>query len=160
MDKNIVAFIRNDTRTVGVKFFKDYKSDNTCENKPITITSEERFFNLYDKEYTYITTDPNIRVGDLYVVFVGNIPRVVVVSTVHEELAISPNDDIKHKWLVCPVNLDNYLKQVRKNAEITKMIEASYRTNIKNQFKNSILAGMDSESQLRLTEILGDSNNG
>jgi hypothetical protein len=156
MDKNIIAFIRDDVSSIGVRFFKDFKNeDYTSAKRPVTLLGEDKYFNLSDKEYTYVTHLQDLKVGDLVVVVVAETPKVVIVTSVHEELAIEPNESTQYKWVVAKIDMDSYRKEMNKNQELAKLLADSYRMNMKNQFRNAILGSIDSDAQLRIASILG-----
>lgn len=161
MDKNIVAFLRDDVTTIGVRFFSDNQRYDP-NTKKMTILGEEHWAEcsaidgsiLGSKEYTYVTQIPDIKVGDYVVVIVSEIPKVVKVTRVDTELNIAPNDPTIYKWVVDKVDVESYVAEKKKNKELRDLLAVSYRTNMRQQFRNAILGGMDDNSVKRITNIL------
>lgn len=157
MDKNVAALLRNDAKTVGVRFFlqKDQEAyANFQRNKGLglgTIPEDE----LSPKTYTYVTSE-NFEPGDLAMVFVSQIPRVVRVTEVHATCLIEPNSSIQYKWIAAKIDLGSHLLNMSKNAEIEDVIAKSYKRNLKSQFKALMLADVAPEDQQLLLAALGE----
>jgi len=153
MDKNIAAFIRDDAKTVGVRFFKDYKDS---DSSIINLGLGDKNYRLSDKEYTYITME-DFQVGDYAVVVVAEVPKVVVVTKVDDDLDITPNDDVQYKWIVCKVSFEEHTKRMKENAELTKTLAKGYQKNMKNSFRNVLLASLGQEEQAKILAITSPS---
>ena len=108
MEKNLAAFLREDTKTVGVRFIKDTFSRDT-ENFQMTLVGTENVeaYPLSNKEYTYIT-DLELQVEDHVIVFVHDAPKVAIVTRVDEAVNIAPKDNIEYKWIACRVDYSQY----------------------------------------------------
>lgn len=137
MDKNIAAILREDTRTVGIVF-------NASRVSPVTVCGAKVQPRPISAEYTYVT-DLKLSIGDAVVVPVGDDGdiKVAYVSRVDEDLEIEPNSDIKFKWVVSKINMDDYLKSEARNAEIERGLANIYRTNARRAFAQQLLAGAD-----------------
>ncbi len=157
MDKNVAALLRNDAKTVGVRFFlqKDQEAyANSQRSKGLslgTIPEDE----LSPKTYTYVTNE-SFEPGDLAMVFVSQIPRVVRVVEVHTSAQIEPNSSMQFKWIVAKIDLTNHLFNMSKNTEIENVITKSYKRNLKSQFKSLMLADVAPEDQQLLLAALGE----
>ena len=156
MEKNLAAFLREDTKTVGVRFIKDSfdRTNNYQEN--LTLLGEQENTLPYDlstKEYTYITDLP-LSVGDRVVVFAQSTPKVVVVTRVDEIVNILPKDQVEYKWVVSQVDFTAYNENMKKNSTITDFVRSAYRKNVKEQFKDIVLAGLDAKNRKALTNLL------
>lgn len=152
MDKNIAAFLRNDTKTISVRFIKDNfeKKDSTIyANMTLLDSGKTPEFDLTVKAYTYIT-DLDLKEDDLVVVFAQGIPKVVVVAAVHDELQIKPNEDVEYKWVVCKLDLQQYHHNLFTNGEISRTVAKSYQTNVRRQFQAMMLDGIDEAAKARL----------
>src|SRR5574343_370349 len=114
MDKNIVALLRDDVRSIAVKFYNDSSDGNATS-----------------RNYTYLTTDSNIKVGDDVIVRVGLTPKVVLVVAVDDDLNIAPNSETEYKWVVCRVDYDPYAKLLDDNAALKKLLSKGYQANMR-----------------------------
>ena len=154
MEKNLAAFLREDTKTVGVRFIKDTFSQDT-QNYQMTLVGTENVeaYSLSTKEYTYIT-DLDLQVDDHVVVFVHEAPKVAIVTRVDEVVNIAPKDNIEYKWIACRVDYSQYKENCQKNKQIAEFVSSSYRKNVKEQFKEIILAGLDAKGKKALTNLL------
>jgi hypothetical protein len=125
MDKNIAAILREDTKTIKVKFLN--------ETGMVTGTA-----------YTYIT-HLNVEVGDCVVVPAGNLNsfKVCEVMEIDNELDIEPNCDIKYKWVIDVVNTDAAQANYQRNKEIESMLSTSYRVNARQAYANQFLVNAD-----------------
>lgn len=125
MDKNIAAILREDTKTIKVKFFSD--------GGMVTGTA-----------YTYIT-HLDVKEGDCVVVPAGGSDafKVCEVTEVNDDLDIEPNCDIKYKWVIDVVNTDAALANYHRNKEIEAMLSSSYRVNARQAYANQFLTNAD-----------------
>jgi hypothetical protein len=125
MDKNIAAILREDTKTIKVKFFNQ---DGVCAGP----------------SYTYITHF-DVKEGDCVVVPAGadDIFKVCEVSEVNEDLDIEPNSDIKYKWVIDVVDTDSAQENFRRNKEIESMLASTYRMNARQAYANQFLVNAD-----------------
>lgn len=92
MDVNIAALIRQDVKTIQVRFLK--------QGVNVTGTS---------KWYTYVT-DLDVKVGDFVVVYAGDDLKVVQVDVVDNECRLAPNDSTKYNWVVSVVGMKGYME--------------------------------------------------
>ena len=154
MEKNLAAFLREDTKTVGVRFIKDPFSRDT-ENFQMTLVGTENVeaYSLSNKEYTYIT-DLELQVEDHVIVFVHDAPKVAIVTRVDEAVNITPNDNVEYKWIVCRVDYSQYKENCQKNKQIAEFMPTSYKKNVKEQFREIVLAGLDAKGKKALTNLL------
>jgi len=147
MDKNIVALVREDTKTVNVKFFPSkYTNYEDVIPNAMAISLEEL------KCYKYVTT-LDLVPGDLCMVQVGQRPEVVEVQSVDEALAIEPNSNVKYKWVLAKIDrsyMDTLLEQ---NKELEAILEEGYRKNTRRQFRDVFMASVDHETQGRLLAL-------
>lgn len=144
---NIAAFIREDAKTVGVRFHKDQYDR----------AKDPRGYNeldLSNTEYTYIT-NLDFKVGDLAVVYVMGNPKVVMITSLHDGIMIQPNADKKYNWIVAKVDTTGYEKNEAINDEIEATVQMAYQENVKNQFRNLILNGMDEVSRMKVLGLIG-----
>jgi hypothetical protein len=156
MDKNIATFLREDTKTVGVNFIQESFEKNKDGYSAKSLLGDGEY-RLSQKEYTYVT-DLDLEPGDLVVVFAQGVPKVVLVASVHEELAIQPNEDIEYKWIVCKIDMEAYKKNLFMNGEITRTVGSSYKKNIRRQFQAMLMTEIDSDSKDKLLSLIGHKN--
>jgi hypothetical protein len=125
MDKNIAAILREDTKTIKVRFFNDQGVANSGS-------------------YTYIT-HLNVKEGDCVVVPAGgsNVFKVCEVIEVNEDLDIEPNCDTKYKWVIDVVDTDAAQANFQRNKEIESMLASSYRVNARQAYANQFLVNAD-----------------
>lgn len=154
MEKNLAAFLREDTKTVGVRFIKDTFSQDT-QNYQMTLVGTENvdWYSLSNKEYTYITDLP-LEVEDHVIVFVHEAPKVAIVTRVDEAVNIAPKDNVEYKWIACRVDYSQYKENCQKNRQIAEFMSTSYRKNVKEQFREIVLAGLDAKGKKALTNLL------
>ena len=153
MEKNLAAFLREDTKTVGVRFIKDTFSTSTEYQMTLIGTENVEAYPLSNKEYTYITDLP-LEVEDHVIVFVHEAPKVAIVTRVDEAVNIAPKDNVEYKWIACRVDYSQYKENCQKNRQIAEFMSTSYRKNVKEQFREIVLAGLDAKGKKALTNLL------
>lgn len=136
MDKNAVAFIRNDVSSIHVVF-----PDPTMASG-------------FSKEYHYLTTDSVIAPDDWVVVNVNGMLKCAKVTSTPHELQIEPNSSITYKFIVGKVDTTQYNLLLESNSKIEEMLKTSYRTTLREGFRQTLLAGLDAEKQASLSIIL------
>lgn len=126
MDKNIAAILRQDTRTIGVRFDESYGSSS--------------------KAYTYVTSVP-LEVGDTVVVPSGSDDnfKLATVCRVDNDLEIEPNSSIRYKWIVSKVDFDSHSKNMERNKEIERQLATAYRANARQAYAQQFLVGASPE---------------
>lgn len=154
MDKNIAAFIRDNAKTIGVRFFRDYRENEA--NKTISLDLGSQSLRISDKEYTYVT-ELDFNIGDMAIVVVAEVPKVVIVTRVDEALEISHNDDTQYKWVVCKVDMEQYKQTMGDNMEITKTLAKSYQKSMKNSFRQVLLSNLAEDEQAKILAITSPS---
>lgn len=139
MDKNIAAFLRENTKTIVVNFQVD-------TGKP--------------KNYTYLTEDATIAAGDWVVVPYS--PRegcerfsVAYVVKVHDDLCIEPNADEQHHWVVQKLDMKAYDALLKANAQLQSLLSAAYRERMKKSFAQSLLGDLSAEAHAKVALLLG-----
>ena len=153
MEKNLAAFLREDTKTVGVRFIKDLFANPKDYKETLLGDNTTNTLEMSIKEYTYIT-DLTLQVGDHVVVFAQSIPKVAIVTRVDEIVNILPKDQVEYKWVVSQVDYTSYNENAKKNRVITDFVRSAYRKNVKEQFKDIVLAGLDAKNRKALTNLL------
>lgn len=139
MDKNAVAFIRNDVVSLGVQF-------------PANGANPENLFDT--KIYTYLTTDRSLSVGDWVIVQVGEVFKCARVVRFTNELEIEPNAACAIKYIVGRVDPSQYIATLEANSKIEEMLKTSYRSTLREGFRQTLLAGLDAEKQASISLIL------
>lgn len=148
MDKNIVAFLREDVKTVNVRFFSDVKIGENWE-------AVDRYTRqVAGKEYKYICTFPNVKMGDLAIVFVGERPALVEVQSVDEAFGVEPNEQREYKYIAAIVDISAYLKLQEQNSLLKQKLAESYRRNTQRSFREQFLGGMEANERQELLEVL------
>lgn len=161
MDKNIVAFIRDDVRTVDVRFICDNfaQKSNEFKNSTPTLLSEETSMllpnlDLTIKTYTYLTDLTDLNPGDFAVVLAQGVPKVVYISAVHDEVEIEPNSDVEYKWIVSKVDLAHFEKLSQQNLAIKETLTKAHRSHVKKSFAQILLASCEEGDRLKIESIL------
>lgn len=139
MDKNIVALLRDGVRSIAVKFYNDSADGNATS-----------------RNYTYLTTDSTIKVGDDVIVKVGLTPKVVLVVSVDEDLNIAPNSESEYKWVVCRVNYDPYAKLMDDNDALKKLLSKGYQANMRKQFREAFVSGLPDDLKASVSGLLSN----
>lgn len=139
MYKNIVALLRDGVRSISVKFYGDNSDGNATS-----------------RNYTYLTTDSNIKVGDDVVVRVGPTPKVVLVVAVDDNLDIAPNSETEYKWVVCRIDYDPYVKLLDDNAALKKLLSKGYQANMRKQFREAFVSGLPDDLKASVSGLLSN----
>lgn len=148
MEKNIAALLREDTKTIGVRFFNERFNN---ENK--TLLDLEQYTNLSAATYTYVTTE-DFKEGDYAIVFVSDIPKVALVVRVDSECMIDPQENIEFKWVVSKVNIDSFEENQRKNEVILDVVTQAYKKNLRAQFQDIVMKNLDRKDKVLLKNVL------
>lgn len=153
MDKNIVALVREDTKTVQVKFFPDVRVVDKNGSVAALDDGDRYMRKTAGKEYTYVTTF-NCKMGDLALVFVGERPAIVEIQSVDEVICIQPNEDKEYKWIAAIIETSAYDKLMEQNNAMKAVLAKSYQTTIRRQFRNVFLESTDGDTIKLLDNIL------
>jgi hypothetical protein len=149
MDKNAVAFIRNDVRTLTVAFIDSEKgSTNTVDAEGLRQRA------LPYQKYTYLTIDPSIQPGDWVLVEVYGYIKAAYVVTASADLDIEPNAPVAYRFVVGRVDLTAYQQLLAQNAAISQMINESYKETIRKGFRETLLSGLPQEKLSSISLIL------
>lgn len=148
MDKNISALLREDTKTVRVRFFNDR---NQSESYSLELGA--KWIGLSAKEYCYIT-NLDFKIDDLAVVLVADIPKIVIITGIDDCLDIEPNESTKYKWIYGTVDASSYVENEKKNESIERIVTEAYKKNLKNQFQEIILSSLTEKSKESLENLL------
>lgn len=152
MDKNIAALLREDTKTVMVCFINDrYPGERDENDGGMTLLGQD--FTYSAKAYRYVT-DLDLHKDDLVVVYAVGIPKVAVVMEVEDDVNISPNEKTEYKWVVSKVDMIAYLENMKKNKAVKDLVAKGYKRNLKRQFAQVLLEGMDENERLALNTVL------
>ena len=158
-EKNLAAFLRDDTFTVGVRFIMDTRNPDSPLRIPFTLLGTDHSFDLSAKVYTYVCDIPNLSVGDLVVVYAVGVPKTAVVARVDETVLIQPNDPVEYKWIVSRVSIEDYLENMKKNNEILTIVRNNYRKNVKASLREMIFNSMDEGGKKLLQDALPSFSN-
>lgn len=143
MDKNIAALLRNDTRTVEIRFPQSQYRGESTEN------------GWSPKTYKYVTTFQHM-VGDLVVVEAAGEIKVGRIEVVHNNVDIRPNEDVAYKWVIQTIDTSVHSANVERNREIEETVSVAYRKNLQRSFAQQILAGVEDSDKEKLTKLLGN----
>lgn len=152
MDKNLVALVREDTKTVKVKFFPDSWGKATAKLTAFDMATS--LSGAEGKEYTYVTTLA-VKPGDLCMVIVGVKPTIVEIQSVDTNLCIEPNTDMKYNWLAAVIDQSYYDKLTEQNDQLEEILRKEYQSRTRRQFREVFLAGASEDVVKQLTCIIG-----
>lgn len=142
MDKNIVALVREDTKTVIVKFFPERWKHFPAKECDLDAC----------KPYKYVTT-LDFKPGDLAFVFVQNVPVIVEIQEVHDFLDIEANAEFQYKFIAGKIDISYNEKLTEQNNEIQATLNDAYRSNTRRQFRDQFLAMTDDTTRNKLISI-------
>ena len=152
-EKNIAYLVREDTKTIGVRFYKEVHPNDVKGFQSVG-NIDEIFSDTSPKEYVYVT-NIDFKIGDLAVVKAAGSIKVAVVSRVDDCCQIEPNECIKYSWVIDKVNVDEYEKQLDINKELEATVNKAYKQNVKNQFRQLVLSSIDTEAAAKINTLLG-----
>lgn len=152
-EKNIAYLVREDTKTIGVRFYKEVDPNQIKGFSPVG-NSDEIFSDMSQKEYTYVT-NLDFKIGDLAVVKAAGSIKIAYVSRVDGCCQIEPNESIKYSWVIDKVDVDEYEKQTNINKELEATVNKAYKQNVKNQFRQLVLGSIDTEAAAKINMLLG-----
>ena len=147
MDKNIAALLREDAKTIEVRFFNDNF------NSSPTLLGVDTLVGLSAKTYTYVTT-LDLKKGDCVLVHAVNQMKVVYVDTVHATAEILPNSEISYRWVISKVDTSDYDTLMAENAKIETTVGNAYKKNIRKQFGQMLLAELGVEESEELKQLI------
>lgn len=139
MDKNIAALLREDCRTIRVRFENDREGQSG-----------------FSKEYTYVTDLDSITVGDYVLVETSNrqLPRIASVSGVDQGVNITPNAEFRYSWVMAKIDLTQHQVNQERNLRIEASVAEAYKNNLRRSYAQQILSGVDETKQLELKALL------
>lgn len=142
MDKNIVALIREDCRTVRVKF----------NVRPFVNIDGDLAFEGSSAEYSYVTDRDDLGIGDLVVVEARGHLNVACITHIDDDVEILPNSDIEYKWIIDRVSLEMFIEAFKRNEAISEKLSSAYKKRMRAAFSREMLGelGMDAEEVKKL----------
>lgn len=163
MDKNIAALLREDTRTVHVSydlFLWNFNNTEQAEGQQKTINQsagakrmQGGFQELSTKLYTYVT-HINVMPGDTVIVEANGRVCLAHVIQVDDEVNIEPNSDITFKWVIDKVDIAAFESNRARNREIERAVGDAYRNNLRRNFAQTIMAGVEDSQRAVLTQLI------
>lgn len=152
MEKNIAAFLRTNTRTILVRFFKDSYQDMK-ELKTLLGQDGIASPKFSERAYLYVT-DMDLQVGDFVVVEALTIPKVAVVVAVHDDVQIEPEACIEYKWVVAKIDIEAHKKNTQRNEEIKTQAHRAYRKGLSDRFRELVLNSCTPIERKKLKALL------
>lgn len=132
-EKNAAAFMRDNTRTVDIKFMGAGAGE---------------------KQYTYVTHLP-VKVDDYVIVPARDYFALAKVVKVDDDLVLEPKEDKKYSWIVQIVDMAPYERLLKENAEIEEVIRKSYQHNARSAFRNMLLEAVPEDQRQKLKLLTG-----
>jgi hypothetical protein len=101
------------------------------------------FHSAKGKTYTYkVLLEDKVSIGDVCVVEVSGILKLVQVVEVHSTPKIDASAQYAFKWIVQKLNYERYVKQIEAESKVQDMLfeieRAKQRTDFQNDFLKSI----------------------
>lgn len=143
MDRNIAALLREDARTVHVRYFETQVDPGTF--RPATFRPA--------KQYTYVT-HLGVKVGDKVVVQASGQIMIAEVKKVDEDVQIEPNDSIKYAWVISVVDTAAFEANMERNRQIEASVADAYRKNLRRSFAEQVLSGLTKAKRLEVSKLL------
>lgn len=130
MDKNLPALLREDAKTIGVKF------------------------NSTAKHYTYVTHLP-VAVGDSVIVATGATDELQIAAVVRidDEVKIEPGSDIEYKWVIGIVDMAAALENQKRNEAIQAEAAVIVRNNMRRSFAQQVLGAASEDQRSKLLAL-------
>ena len=133
LDKNLVAFVRMDAKTVTVTH--GYNVGNDDDDKL--------------KKFTYITVLGDLQPDDVVLVHNQMGLALATVVEVDDEVKIEPNAEQKYAWIVAKVDMESILALQAENEAIESAMQQQYTQNMRRSYRLNILAGLAPEALAR-----------
>lgn len=149
MEKNIAALLREDARTVHVRYLDDSTEGNELASA-VRGNSKLPQFSTSARTYTYVTDMP-LKEGQLVIVPANRVIKLARVAHIDEDVKIS---DIQYAWVIDMVNEDAHNENMSRNHEIEKTVAEAYRNNLRRGFAQQLLAGVDDARREQLTKLI------
>ena len=149
MDKNAVAFIRTDVRTISVAFI-DTEKGSSEEYSAEGLRQRA----LPYQKYTYLTIDRGIQSGDWALVNSRGIIKSVYVVSVSDELSIEPNAPVTYQFIVGRVDLAPYQSLTAQNNLIHETLKTSYQASLREGFHQTLLNGLPEDQRNSISLLL------
>ena len=121
--------VGDNVKAVGVKFYSEQFGDDVA---------------VRGKTYTYKTT-VDLEVGDLAAVFVGKRPKIVQVVKLNP--LVSQNETIEYRWIVCKVEVADYLTNLEEEGKLIEDIQRIEATHQRQQVLEA-LGAVDAVKQI------------
>lgn len=115
MDKNIAAFVREDTFTA-------------------LVTSAQS-----TAPQTVIVCAVDLAVGDNVVIMINEQYRVVRVTEVHDDLRIPTNHEYTFPWVIQKLDTSAYDRIMAENNKFGDKLKNAYRSNVRKQARAAVL---------------------
>ena len=151
MDKNAVAFIRDDVRSIEVVFIESVKGSRV----PLSAEDIASMASV-SKRYTYLTIDPTIQVHDWVLVMANGIPKAVFVVAADAGLEIEPNAEFAYAYTIGKVDFSAHNRLNSQNRAISDMLRSSYKETLRQGFRATLLAGLPQDQQSQISILLNE----
>lgn len=156
MDKNIVAFVRENAKTVAVRFFPQSFAMAKTVIQALELEHGETFLkDTPTKNYVYLTT-LDLLPGDVCMVYVNQYPIAVEVREVHNDVQIEPNALQEIKWIAAKVDMSYYTNLLDENAIIVDTLRKEYQASTRRQFRDMVMTSLTEAGRETIKGILGD----
>lgn len=147
-EKNIAALLREDAKTIRVRFGKFNPIE---EGLP-----EAGFAGGEGRLYSYVT-HLDIEVGDVVLVEAANEIKTASVVEVDDTVKVEPGSAFALRWVILKVNLTEHFANLEKNKKIEELVQEAYQKNLRRSFAQQLLSGVDDDARNNLQKLLGGS---
>ncbi len=152
IERNIAALLREDAKTIRVRFYESQYDKVRRENNSIANDTMETFTS--QKVYSYVT-DLELELGNMVVVEAAGQFKVALVVEVDDSVKVEPGHEYQLRWVVCRIDTTAYEQNMKRNKEIEELVQQAYQKNLRRSFAQQILAGVDDTARDNLQKLLG-----
>jgi len=143
LDKNLVAFVRVDARTITVTHGYSGGEENPTAPSP--------------KRFTYITVLPDVEIDDVVIVYNAHGLALAKVVEVDDDVKIEPNAETRYAWAVAKVDMDAIIALQAENDAIEQAMQQQYAQNMRRSYRQQVLSGLPPEALALLPKsVTGD----
>ena len=137
--KNIPAFIRPGAFTLQVSLPAD------------------RDPNAYSGQYTYVSDDASIAIGDEVLVVAANAVKLGRVVGRDADVDIDPMNPLEIRWVIAKVDVEPHRTRARENAALIDEYQKSLARSKRNSVAEALRASLDADGAQAVNKILGGS---
>lgn len=109
---------------------------------------------LSGESWTFVALDSNIQVGDYALASTRKGICMVQITQRDDEVMIEPGDTIKYSYIAQRIDLSQYIEDMDKNRQIETLHRSAYQNNVRQSFKQTMMAALDDDTKSQLQRLL------